>query len=295
MDHRLTATFAAFALVTATDVAGAEPPQLQPATAWNLRYDEQACRLVRQFGTGDDAVTFTLARYTLGPGFELLLSGKRMNARGASLRYRFVPADEFDAYEHPLYGTSPQGVTTWQLSGRLIGRRQADAIAKLPEELRDRAAEAAEKSRIETIRAFEVKSGMQRSFVLATGPLGPAFAALDTCLDDLVSTWGFDPAAQRKLARKPEPASNPGHWISYEDYPREQLTKAISGIVRFRLDVGLDGLPTKCVVQASYSAPEFERATCAILMKKARFEPAKDANGASVASYWVSSVKWLAN
>lgn len=295
MDYRLTATIAAFASFAATSVAAAEPPELQPATAWNLRYDEQACRLVRQFGTGDDAVTFILGRYSLEPGFELLLSGKRMNARGTSIRYRFVPADEFEVHEQPLFGTSAQGVTTWQFAGGLLGRKQADAIAKLPEGMRDRAGAAAEKSRLEAISAFEVKSGIERPFVLATGPLEKAFGALNTCLDDLVSTWGYDPSVQRTLASRPKPSSNPGNWISYRDYPREQLAKDISGIVRFRLDVGADGLPTKCVVQAAYSAPEFESATCAILMKKARFEPAKDASGADVASYWVSSVKWLAS
>lgn len=295
MRYRLSTAIAVLASLTGTSVAGAEPPRLEPVTAWNLRYDEQACRLVRQFGTGDSAVTLTLAKYSPGSGFELLLSGKQMKSKGASLRYRFVPADKFEAEEEPLFGTSPQGVTTWQLSSGLLERRQVDAIAKLPEAARDRANEVAEKSRLDAVSAFEVKSGMERPFVLVTGPLGKAFGALDTCLDDLVSTWGFDPALQRKLASKPKPRSNPGSWISYQDYPPKQLDKDVSGIVRFRLDVGSDGMPTKCVVQAAYSAPEFESATCTILMRKARFEPAKDASGASVPSYWVSSVKWLAS
>lgn len=114
MRHRLSTTIAVLVSITGASVAGAEPPQLQPATAWNLRYDEQACRLVRQFGTGDSAVTLTIAKYSPGPGFELLLSGKQMKSKGSSFRYRFVPADMFEEEEQPLFGTSPQDVTTWQ-------------------------------------------------------------------------------------------------------------------------------------------------------------------------------------
>ena len=53
--------------------------------------------------------------------------------------------------------------------------------------------------------------------------------------------------------------------------------------------VDAEGNVSDCVVQAAYSDPAFREATCKALLHRARFTPARDAEGRPVAAYWVSS------
>ncbi|MGN3974847.1 TonB family protein [Tsuneonella sp. SYSU-LHT278] len=272
---------------------GAESAALAPSKPWNLRYDEQACRLVRVFGTGDEAVTFTLSRYGPSSGFELILAGKDLNPRGARLRYRFLPGADFEVEEKPFYGSRPDGSTAWQFGGSLVPDVEARTLEKLAGRAKSAAFRQAEVARSKAITGFEMHSGMKRSFVLQTGALDEAFAALDTCIDDLVGSWGYDPVQVQSLTRGPEPKTNPGSWMNPADYPQGLSRQGVGGIVRFRLDVDDQGKPARCVVQAAFTDPAFEEAACKILMEKARFDPALDAQGNPVAAYWRSSVKWL--
>ena len=272
---------------------GAEPARLAPATAWNLRYDEQACRLVRTFGTDDSAVTLIIAKYSPDDDFEMMISGKGLKARGKKLRYRFVPAKNHETEKEPLFGTGPGGVVTWQFRAGLVPEAELESLESMQWSAAYSALQVAEQARAAEVESFEVSAGMERSFVLVTGKLDAAFAALDTCLRDLVETWGFDPAVQQSLSARPEPESAPGAWMSANDYPSALLAEGLSGVVHFRLDVDSSGMPTNCAVQASFSDPEFKKVTCRLLMKRARFKPAKDASGNSVASYWATSVKWI--
>ena len=292
---RLLVAISGVLLLCGARLPAAEPPVLAPASAWNLRYDEQACRLVRMFGTGDDSITFTMARYGFGSGFELLLAGKGLDPRGSSLRFRFLPASDYNVLDDPLYGTGPEGVTAWQFGGSLVPAERSKAIERLSEKARADEWRAAEAAARDLVTGFEMRSGMKRSFILDTGKLDKALAALDTCIDDLVSTWGYDPARIRSLARAPQPRSNPGRWFDPSDYPSESYYAGKSGIVRFRLDVDEDGTPVRCVIQGSYTDPAFEETVCRVLMQKARFEPAIDAQGERVAAYWQNSVMWLAS
>lgn len=279
------------AMISATGSA-AEPVRLLPEGPWNLRFDDEACRLVRMFGPDDNRVQLTLAKYGDSSRFEVILAGRGLKAKISKIRSRFLPDEGFDVYELPLYGTSADGVTAWQWSGGLLTAKQTkelpDSSTSDSEDFK-----ALEDARLAEIDGFEVDADKQPGFVLVTGKIANAFAGLDTCLADLVTTWGFDPAEQKALVSKPKPRSNPGSWISWGDYPETPLAKGISGMVRFRLHVDTAGLPTKCVVQAAFSDPAFKKVTCDLLMQKARFEPARSASGAPVESYWVSSVKWI--
>lgn len=97
----------------------------------------------------------------------------------------------------------------------------------------------------------------------------------------------------RNLESEPIPTGDPGSWISSADYPSALRTKGVSGIVRFRLDVDAAGKPSNCTVLAAFSDVAFKKVTCDKLMRKAQFQPAKDAAGTAVPSYWVSSVVWI--
>ena len=60
--------------------------------------------------------------------------------------------------------------------------------------------------------------------------------------------------------------------------------------IHVRLIVGTDGRPTSCNVQLDSQHPEFRQTACDILMRYARFDPALDANGRPVTSYYTTSI-----
>ena len=53
------------------------------------------------------------------------------------------------------------------------------------------------------------------------------------------------------------------------------------------------GKPSACHIQQSASPPEFSKAVCDAMMRRAHFEPALDKDGKPVASYYRSSVIFL--
>jgi hypothetical protein len=63
--------------------------------------------------------------------------------------------------------------------------------------------------------------------------------------------------------------------------------------VDFRLVVDATGKPTDCAVLTMEAIDDFIRATCDRLMKRARFQPARDTHGNAVTGVYVNSVLWI--
>lgn len=127
---------------------------------------------------------------------------------------------------------------------------------------------------------------------LMTGPMNAAFTAMRKCTDELLGHWGIDVARHRELSRWALPADNPGKWLRSSDYPADMLAKSQPGIVRFRLSVGADGVPTACHIQRSTNSEGFDDAVCKGVMRRARFTPALDKDGQPMASYYVNSARF---
>jgi hypothetical protein len=63
-------------------------------------------------------------------------------------------------------------------------------------------------------------------------------------------------------------------------------------IVEFRLSIGADGVPLACHIQETTRPKEFDNAVCKSLMRRARFEPALDATGTAITSYYRNTVRF---
>jgi TonB family protein len=116
--------------------------------------------------------------------------------------------------------------------------------------------------------------------------------AMRVCLDELITHWGIDAAANRTLTRRAVPKSDPRHWLTPDDFPAQMMREQKSGVVNFRLMIDPDGTPTKCVVQTP-GGSAFDETTCNVLKRRARFAPALDASGRPIASFYVNTVRWL--
>lgn len=90
----------------------------------------------------------------------------------------------------------------------------------------------------------------------------------------------------------PVPASDPGGWVTPDDYPAGALVDDVEGRVRFAVSVDKDGRPTGCKVIKSSGDPELDSVACAKVVERGSFIPATDAKGRRVKSEWYSAVQW---
>lgn len=103
------------------------------------------------------------------------------------------------------------------------------------------------------------------------------------------------PPAPPPAPTRVEPArarANLSSYISDSDYPPSSLRNEEEGTVGFSLTVGPDGRVTNCTVTASSGHAALDAATCRIMRSRARFTPARDSTGASVADTQSGRVRW---
>ncbi len=93
-------------------------------------------------------------------------------------------------------------------------------------------------------------------------------------------------------ARPAVPKGNPGTWVSTIDYPSRALMERREGTTAFTLTVGVDGRVTNCDITMTSGSPELDQATCTNVVRRARFNPAMDDDGNTVAGKYSNRVRW---
>jgi periplasmic protein TonB len=115
--------------------------------------------------------------------------------------------------------------------------------------------------------------------------LVPHVAPRPTPSATLPARPAFDPVAAR-------PRNDPDGWVTIGDYRTSWINREWIGVARFRLEIGANGRVDNCIITGSSGHAELDGATCALISRRARFEPARDATGASVPGTYTSSVRW---
>lgn len=104
-------------------------------------------------------------------------------------------------------------------------------------------------------------------------------------------TQSPDPVKLTGSARSPVLRNRSG-LISEEDYPAGSLRAEETGTVGISVDVGVNGRATNCRVIRSSGFERLDRATCQLVERRARFDPALDARGLPVAGTFDGSWTW---
>ena len=100
------------------------------------------------------------------------------------------------------------------------------------------------------------------------------------------------PPAPRFSPVAASPANNPGAWVVTADYKTSWIRRELEGTAAFRVTVGRNGRVESCTVTGSTGHGVLDQATCELVTKRARFTPAKDDTGATVAGTYSSAVRW---
>jgi protein TonB len=100
-------------------------------------------------------------------------------------------------------------------------------------------------------------------------------------------------AAQPRAATAPQATRSLPSLVSLDmDYPAAALRAGEQGIVRFRLVIGQDGRVTGCAITESSGSAILDSSTCRLMVRRARFTPARDAEGRPVEGEIESGIAW---
>lgn len=81
-------------------------------------------------------------------------------------------------------------------------------------------------------------------------------------------------------------------YFSSSWYPPEAQRNHEEGIVRFEVDVSRNGRVESCRILASSGSTALDEATCTIMTDRARFTPARDAEGRAVPDRFAARIAW---
>lgn len=288
------------AAVAPLAMAGApQPVRLQPSSPWDVDYAENSCRLIRTFGVGNELTKLVFE--SAAPGeVDMLVIGKPLRTGSERASAKFLPVDNksFDGSVAAAVGSNdpailwPQ-VPTYSAATLAEIERERDQLKRHPGvrpppvSLVEQAARRADQEQYaQAVTEIEIDSRAGHPVILESGSLGEAMAAFDKCNRDSLKDWGVNPDLENKIVR-PVWAVNPSDWLFWTDYPEDMLIRGKESQVEVRLLIDASGKITKCTSLSHFEEEEFNRITCAKILKRARFEPAELADGAKVPSYYV--------
>jgi protein TonB len=86
--------------------------------------------------------------------------------------------------------------------------------------------------------------------------------------------------------------NNSGDWVTTNDYRSSWINREMIGTAGFEVKVGTNGRAQSCLITRSSGHDALDKATCDLIRKRARFEPAKNSQGEKVGGTYASSVRW---
>lgn len=271
-------------------LAARNPTNLHPNHPWVMQYEDDSCRLIRSFGAGNEAVVLTLSRYGPGDDFNLAIAGEpvRLRRNNAPLRLQFGEYEKQQKlrYFSGTFGERPALIGKNSLRISPLTKAEKSLLNKRKSKWDEAKLSPIAKQRYKLAEHLKISRQSRFSIILETGPLDKPFAAMDKCVDEMMAQWGIDTEKHKTLSQQVKLIGKPPRIV----YPSDMLWRGQAAILQFRLSVNSIGKASDCHIQKTTRPREFDDAVCNKLVRLAKFEPALDANGEPIASYWRSTV-----
>lgn len=289
----------AVAGLLAAPVAQAQdgPAVFRPVGAWTADFGDDYCRLFRTFSDGQNEVQLALERTQPGAFLRLLFAGDGVNPfrnaetisynflpGGSTFNGRYVRARTGDGND--LVGFDPMVL----MLAPPVFTPPPPGTPPGPPPVYNR---AQEQETARGINGVALGTGLTDPVSFETGSLRAPVAMLQTCADDLLTVWGLD--AEKHKAMTAAPILNPRDdgvvpqgTIQFGDFE-----KFVGNANLVRVIIGTDGKPTACTVYQPTLMQSLNNRICGMVMSRATFQPAKDANGEPMASFWMGSPMFL--
>lgn len=264
--------FAVLASACSSVAQAQEVPVAKPATAWEAEFAGRDCGLKRHFQLGNGIVSLAIRQEVPEKGYELTVFAEQLERKGRSAATSFAGSEPL---EHDFFIDLDSG--EWE-----------GVQVNLPANYFD-ASTSANAANGELV----IREAFDTDFALDLQDLGSALEVMDRCLDDLLTSWGFDPVTYRSLSRKVAPEDEEDMaWYFRATRPLLTSSYAKEGnAIDIFLRVGTDGRVTECVVGEEVADTRAAKRSCENLERVARFLPALDADGRPVESFYTSTFR----
>lgn len=263
------------------------------SSAWALDYGEDYCRLMRDFSSGDETVGLFVERTHPGPVMRLIVIGDAVRLfRGAQeIGYRLHPSGSQRMVQRLRFQTS-DGQQYLNLGPTALAEMPAPVPGAGPVPPPPYSAQA-EMELARQITGIALERGLTSPVTIETGEMGEAIGALQSCADDLLSSWGVDAERHKALSRPVMPAQPTAGWVANGTIAFDDFAKLAGGNNELRVMVDKTGVATSCHVHWPTLSEPANRRICASSMEKSTFMPALDQSGEAVDSYWTTSIYFL--
>lgn len=232
-----------------------------PPHRWTVDYSRLSCTLARRLDGEGSAIVAVNARLGEEPGELVVMDG------GGGLDRRLVGNLEIRIDDGPPLVLRANRETR---NGRSIA-----VFRPMPDDFLGRIAGA---------RQIVLSRGDEVVLSLAVPDARSAVEALTRCNNDLLQSWGIDVAARRALRR--EPRLTDFQWIN-------NIQSTADTFLIFAVEVSERGEALDCRIVVSTRNAGMDRAVCALVRSRARFQPALDSAGNPTRAQYVNLVRWV--
>lgn len=266
-----------------------DPAVFRPVGGWTADYGDDYCRLFRTFSDGNDEVSLALERTQPGAPVRLILVGDAIKTfRGADqIGFAFTPGGN-SAKSRYVRSETTDGKQYLNFDPVTLAPVTFTPGAPLPPYDR-----AAEQQAARGINGLALNEGLTDPVRFETESLRAPIAAMQACADDLLKVWGLDPDKHKAMTAPAMLNPRSDGVLPQGTLPFGEFGKLGGGANEVRLLIGTDGKPTTCTVRSPSLSQTLNTRICSLAMERASFQPAKDANGEAMASYWMGSPMFL--
>lgn len=250
-------SLAAVALATFAD-------PLPPHGKWTVDWGDTHCAALQKYGDPKAPTTFVFKPSIDGGVIHMMVSRKGS----------YQNASHFDVSGGGLKTTAltftpkRSGLEVYWIN---IARADFDRLAKEP--------------------IFPIR-GRKLALELSTLGFAEAARAMDTCNRDLRSHWNADEAGQARISTKAAALLTPDRYVTASDYPSQASFEGRDGSTAVSLLIDEAGAVKDCLVEKASGVATLDAQTCIIIRERAKFNPAKDAEGTPIRSRITYRFRW---
>ena len=235
-----------------------ERMELEPREGWVLDYAESRCRAVRSFGSGEDATILVLEQHSPSKSLDWVIAGSAVESMRRNRAINIQFGNDLKPIEKNLRGDTFGDFGEALLGMSIVGR--TDPPKEKPESSSETPIGLPSLD-LEQAATFDHVALRQKSteVILKTGPMVDVFKAMNTCMTDLVESWGGNVEQLATRIKSPE-------WTNADDilpkfqelYPKRALRKGEQANIHVRVMVDATGDVTNCSLTDITSAENFD-------------------------------------
>ncbi|HYW15684.1 MAG TPA: energy transducer TonB [Allosphingosinicella sp.] len=256
------------ALASATLVQTASGPRV-PSGKWHLSNAHSQCIALRDYGTEDGSPRLILKASPLG---EVVQVGILRDAA------RIAP-EQLDATiaigERPPLGTSLMMFSP-------AGSRQRVYLLNMP---------STEFAAVRQAKTLSLHSeGLNET--LALSQMEPLMKVMDECVANLRREFNIAGSGPEATGLQTRARGNIVKLFSSDDYPAVAYRSGQGGRVKFALLIQEDGRVADCTIVETSGVPSLDTQACAKLKARAKFQPARSADGKPAKDSFIGAIVW---